>query len=118
MAALSTTKDSIPPGFATLDEAHQEMLDCARYGDVDDLKALLSHPVVSVNHVAPGSGNTALHLACANGEVGCVEVVLARSDAEHRSNESGNYPLHYASLNGHLECVSKVRAKGCEERTA
>mmetsp|Transcript_24213 Transcript_24213/g.48151 ORF Transcript_24213/g.48151 Transcript_24213/m.48151 type:complete len:403 (-) Transcript_24213:101-1309(-) len=110
MTSLSTVKDATipPPGFATLDEAHQEMLDCARYGDVEDLRQLLCHPSVSVNHAAPGSGNTALHLACANGEAGCVEVVLARPDAEHRSNESGNYPLHYASLNGHLACVNKL----------
>ena len=108
MSALSS---DVPPGFSTIDDAHQEMLDCARYGDVDDLRALLSHSSISVNHTAPGSGNTALHQACANGETGCVDAILAKADAEHKANGSGNYPLHYASLNGHVACVNKLLAR-------
>ncbi|GMH66038.1 hypothetical protein TL16_g04342 [Triparma laevis f. inornata] len=102
----SFTSPPVPPGFPTLEAAHMELLECARYGDNDDLASLLSHPSTNVNFKNPQSGATALHQACANGHEVCCSHILAQPDVLHLSNDSGNTPLHWASTNGHKKVVS------------
>ncbi|GMI00740.1 hypothetical protein TrVE_jg11100 [Triparma verrucosa] len=101
MASFTTP---VPPGFATLEAAHVEMLECARYGDSDDLLALLSHPSTDVNYKNP-QGTTALHNACANGHETCCSHILAQEEVLHLANDAGNTPLHWASTNGHKKVV-------------
>ncbi|GMI41557.1 hypothetical protein TeGR_g14319 [Tetraparma gracilis] len=81
------------------------MLLCARYGEDSDLLSLLSlsfpgNGSVPVNHRDASSGNTALHLACANNHPAAVRLLLGRPGAEHLPNGAGNYPLHWAAANG------------------
>ena len=93
-----------------LDSALSEMLDCARYGDLPELKAFLDHASIDVNH-RDGGGNTALHKACANGHVDCVKVILEREGVHHVGNDSGNTPLHWACSNAKPDIVKLLLDK-------
>jgi len=79
------------------EEDHKEVLECARYNELDDLKYLLSIGC-DVNYLDTG-GSSALHKAAANGFVEILEV-LRQSGARFVSNQSGNTPLHFACLTG------------------
>eukprot|EP00729_Bicosta_minor_P017468 gene17468-23692_t len=87
--------------------AEAELLECARYGETDDLKLLLSEGV-SPNH-AGGGGNTPLHMASANGFLECVRALIERK-ATYVNNDNGNSPLHWAVLNKHLEVTKLLMA--------
>ncbi|RUS33839.1 ankyrin repeat protein [Jimgerdemannia flammicorona] len=98
-----------------------DIIQSARHGDLDDLRSS-SHPP----HFLAAKdefGNTALHMASANGHLETVEYLLATlatlSDvptAEHINtrNEQGNTPLHWAALNGHLEVVEALVKRGAD----
>ena len=81
-----------------------EFLECARYGETEDVQALLDAGA-DINFT-DGSGNTALHRASANGHADVVKL-LAERGAQYKANNSGNYPLHWAALNGHI-AVAKL----------
>ena len=84
------------------EEMDREVLECARYGEEDDLRSLLVAGA-SVNHT-DGSGNTAIHKASANGEVGCLRV-LKEFGAIYLGNKQGNLPTHWAAQNGKVETL-------------
>ena len=77
----------------TPEDEGRELLECARYGEDDDLKALLDKGVPA--GFADDQGTTALHRAAANGHLACVEL-LAAGGCPHAPNASGNTPLHWA----------------------
>lgn len=92
------------------EEDSLELLECARYGELDELMAL--HQQGIDLNFKDGGGNTgtlefrvitnvrviALHRACANGHVDVVKYLI-KSGASFCGNESGNTPLHWAVLN-------------------
>lgn len=91
----------------TQEEMDEELLQCARYGDIDDLKTLLEAGA-SVNH-KDDMGNSALHKAAANGHVECLELLKAHG-ALHNPNDQGNYPIHWAAQNGKSGAVKFLLA--------
>jgi ankyrin repeat protein len=84
-------------------EMNIEVLECARYGEEEDLLALLNAGA-DVNYV-DDSGNTALHRAAANGEVGCLKI-LKSFNAIYKENGSGNSPIHWAAQNAKVEALN------------
>ena len=84
-----------------MEELSSELLECARYGEIEELAAIIDSKEVPIDHKDIG-GNTALHKACANGHVDCVAALL-KGGALSTGNESGNTPLHWAAANGHLK---------------
>jgi len=84
------------------DEMDAEVLECARYGEEDDLRGMIVAGG-RVNHCDAG-GNSALHKASANGEVGCLRI-LKEFGAEYSANDEGNLPSHWAAQNGKDEAL-------------
>jgi ankyrin repeat protein len=86
--------------------ASEELLECARYGETDAVRALLDAFPDIINSV-DGSGSTALHKACANGHVSTATLLIQRG-ANQLRNQSGNTPLHWAAASGHEQIVRLV----------
>ena len=80
------------------------MLMSARGGDLDAVKECLAEDV-PINHQDVEMGNSALHLACANGHKEVVEFLLDAGADINSLNKSKNTPLHWAALLGRLEVV-------------
>ncbi|DAZ97381.1 TPA: hypothetical protein N0F65_003404 [Lagenidium giganteum] len=84
------------------------VLQSARSGDLEAMVAVLEeHKALAdqlANYAQEGTGNTPLHMACANGHLECAKELLNRG-ALHVPNASGNYPLHWAVQNKHLKLV-------------
>lgn len=93
------------------DEIQEEWILAARYGDIDVLHAILeSSPHVDasvINGQDAQNGNTALHMAAANGHMAVVATLLQqRPVLQHNlTNHAGNTPLHWAAANGHDQVV-------------
>jgi hypothetical protein len=89
-----------------------EMLECARYEELEDLESILKAGMVPVDYQNAGL-NTALHYAAANGFVSIAATLLDRG-AKNLPNSSGNTPLHWALQNKHIELAKLVltRASG------
>jgi ankyrin repeat protein len=104
---------SAAPAVPFSPEDHEEFLECARYGELEDIKSLLAEGI-NVNY-RDESGITALHRAAGNGHVE-VAVALLDAGAVHGPNSSGNTPLHWACLLGHSGVVEVLlaRATGIE----
>ena len=85
------------------EEAPDELLECARYGEVDAVRSLLDAYPDIINTV-DGNGSTALHKACANGHVSTAKLLIQRG-ASTLKNQSGNTPLHWAATSGHEQIV-------------
>ncbi|CAO3596692.1 unnamed protein product [Absidia cylindrospora] len=103
--------------------ANQELIEnliyCARYGELEDLKQSNAAPELYVTK--DDDGNTALHMASANNHIEIVLFILEQlkklGDEQLRGlvnvqNGQGNTPLHWAALNGHLEVVKALVSNG------
>ena len=86
-----------------LQEANAETLECARYGEDDDLRALFTTHGADPNY-GDDNGTMAMHRAAANGQVGCLQV-LKEFGSLHKPNMQGNLPIHWAALNGQAESL-------------
>jgi hypothetical protein len=75
------------------------VLECARYGEDEDLYSYLKAGA-DVNFT-DDSGNTCLHKASANGHVNCLKI-LKDFDAKHIPNQEGNFPIHWSAVNNQL----------------
>lgn len=98
-----------PPRITCADEdAGDEMLMCARYGEFEDMVAILNHGTVPVDYQNDGL-NTALHYVSANGNMECIRELLKRG-ARSLGNSSGNTPLHWAVQNKQFEATTELLA--------
>ena len=90
----------------TLEECRDELMEAARYDDVDVVRALLHcHPKL-VDAVEESSGNTAWHMAAGNGHTRVLELLqLVSTASSNATNKAGNTPLHWATTNGHQAAV-------------
>ena len=88
----------------TEEDACFELLEAARYGEVDLIRAILETFPTCIN-ATDESGSTALHKACANGHVTTTQLLMAKG-ADCITNTSGNTPLHWAASNGHDQVVA------------
>eukprot|EP00752_Nemacystus_decipiens_P014334 g12753.t1 len=82
-----------------------DLLDCSRYGELEDVEAILASGV-DANH-QDSHGNTALHQSCANGHADVVRALI-KAGARHLPNAAGNRPLQWAVQNKHDACVKTL----------
>ncbi|KAG4306596.1 hypothetical protein PORY_000584 [Pneumocystis oryctolagi] len=100
-------------------EVFEAFFYAARLGD---LKTIQELPLSTINLFQQDEyGNTALHMASANGNLNVVQFLLSqlsKTNDKHKyisiQNEQGNTPLHWAALNGHLEVVSLLVKEGAD----
>jgi hypothetical protein len=110
----------------TLEEINQEILECARYGEVEELNDYIKNKGADCNY-QDENGNTAMHKAgsshsffslpficvcflAANGELACL-VILQQYGAKYLPNRQDNTPLHWAAQNAKLEAVKFLLSK-------
>jgi len=86
-------------------EMNQEVLECARYGEEDDLKQLLEAGADA--NFADAGGATALHKAAANGHEACIKV-LVQFGAKYVKNGTGNTPAHWAAENAKAGALKAI----------
>eukprot|EP00903_Cladosiphon_okamuranus_P006422 g6284.t1 len=82
-----------------------DLLDCSRYGELEDVEAILASGV-DANH-QDAHGNTALHQSCANGHANVIRALI-KAGASHLPNAAGNSPLQWAVQNKHEACVKTL----------
>ena len=105
----SIADEAAAPAAAPFDPEHgEELLLCARYGDLDDMNWYLTTGRVPVDFRNASNG-TALHYACVNGHLACVEALLAQG-AAHLPNLNNNTPLHWAVQQKHVHVVRALCA--------
>lgn len=90
-----------------MNEQQLELWDAARYNEPDIVRAILNASTDIINDQHPDSGNTALHMASANGNLTIVRLLLHHGADAQLANAAGNTPLHWAASNGQ-EDVCKV----------
>ncbi|ORZ19747.1 ankyrin repeat-containing domain protein [Absidia repens] len=113
--------------MAANQELIEDLIYCARYGELEDLKQSNAAPELYVTK--DDDGNTALHMASANNHIGknkknrirksffYLGTIEKLGDEQLRGlvnvqNGQGNTPLHWAALNGHLEVVKALVSNG------
>eukprot|EP00557_Chaetoceros_sp_GSL56_P007270 CAMPEP_0176489304 /NCGR_PEP_ID=MMETSP0200_2-20121128/7209_1 /TAXON_ID=947934 /ORGANISM="Chaetoceros sp., Strain GSL56" /LENGTH=524 /DNA_ID=CAMNT_0017886421 /DNA_START=63 /DNA_END=1637 /DNA_ORIENTATION=+ len=105
-ADLLQTASSLTP-----QEAQVELVECARYGEFDAVRALLqvwSDKIEDFVNTTDDYGSTALHKASASGHESTVQLLLYHK-AKHLPNTTGkNTPLHWAAANGHEKIVELI----------
>ncbi|KAM0857112.1 hypothetical protein ACQ4PT_048686 [Festuca glaucescens] len=91
-------------------EQAQDLIDAARYDELEDVVALFSAGV-SLDS-ADSQGRTALHMSSANGHLAVVEYLIQNGANVNSTNLEKNTPLHWACLNGHIEVIKALICAG------
>ncbi|KAJ1611770.1 methyltransfer [Cryptosporidium canis] len=95
----------------TVKEISDEMTECARYGELEDMKFILDKYKIDVDY-QDDNGNTALHKSSANGHLGVVRELLERGASINKQNNNGNSSLHWAVMNKKREVVIQLLSDG------
>ena len=107
-------------------ELEQAFVDCARYNDLDVLIAAIKEDPDLLPDSRDAHGNSALHMASANGFQDVVRVLLSRKNSApfdkrpagefqrflDAQNENGNTALHWAAQNNRKDIVRMLCEAG------
>lgn len=96
-----------------------EIVEFARYGELQIIEELSRLGLLQkLTDATDARGNTALHMAAANGHTEMVSFILAavENNAEYvnRLNVDGNTALHWSCLNGHADIVRALLGAGAD----
>ncbi|KAF8670409.1 hypothetical protein HU200_050714 [Digitaria exilis] len=98
---------------ATTAEQAQDLIDAARYDDLEDVVALFSAGVSLDSTDSQGrTGCLPLHMASANGHLAVVEYLIQNGANVNATNLEKNTALHWACLNGHIEVIKALISAG------
>ena len=97
----------------TLEEYY---LECARFGELSDLKEAMKDATKEFNvNLVDFGGNTALHLASANGFIDVVKYLVNDLHCDiNPKNKSQSTPLSWAAFNGQKAVVEFLLEKGAD----
>lgn len=96
-----------------------EIVEFARYGELQIIEELERLDLLHrLREATDSRGNTALHMAAANGHTEVVRFILkAVGDDKafvNRLNSENNTALHWACLNGHADVVQALLESGAD----
>ena len=97
----------------TLEEYY---LECSRFGELSDLKEAMKDAKEDFNvNLVDFGGNTALHLASANGFIDVVKYLVDELHCDiNPKNKSLSTPLSWAAFNGQKSVVEFLLEKGAD----
>ena len=97
----------------TLEEYY---LECARFGELKELKEAMKDATKDFNvNLVDFGGNTALHLASANGFIEVVKYLVDELHCDvNAKNKSLSTPLTWAAFNGQKKVVEFLLEKGAD----
>ncbi|BEI84286.1 hypothetical protein CcaverHIS002_0408900 [Cutaneotrichosporon cavernicola] len=88
--------------MAPTPDEFEDLVLSARYGDLEDVQAFAdAYGWGAVSSARDDRGNSVLHMACGNGHLDVVKLILA-------NNEAGSPAVHWAVLNNHVACVQAL----------
>ncbi|EPZ34614.1 ankyrin [Rozella allomycis CSF55] len=88
-----------------------DFVECARFNELEEMKAMYVNPIEAKDN----RGNTALHMAAANGHIEIIKYLLELNSTKQfldAQNDNLNTALHWATLNGHVDVVSRLLKAG------
>ncbi|KAL3697651.1 hypothetical protein R1sor_011727 [Riccia sorocarpa] len=91
---------------ASAAEFSGEFLEAARYGDLEDIRAMAAQGVRRDS--SNERGRTALHMASANGHLEVVQYLISQGADMNAKKVEDNTPLHYASLNSQIPVLPEL----------
>lgn len=100
-----------------------DLLDLARYGDLDDLNLILGvcEGKKMIESCVDERHTSMVHMAAANGHVQVLKLLLGLPDVLGKmlnlQNLEGNTPLHWATLNSQVEAVRYLLDQGASLET-
>ncbi len=93
----------------------ETLLDLAKGGSADEIRAFLSLGSVSVDEAEPGSGVTALCVAADSGNISTAQVLVEMgANFKEPCTENGNSPAHFAARQGHVRILKILHEAGME----
>ena len=97
------------------DTSWRTLLDLAKDGSADEIRAFLSLGSVSVDDEEPGSGVTALCVAADSGNFATAKVLVEMgAKFKEPCTENGNSPAHFAARQGHVRILEILHEAGME----
>ncbi|GBB99504.1 hypothetical protein RclHR1_03540023 [Rhizophagus clarus] len=107
---------------ALSEEVIEEVIACARYGELEELRTIINLYPATYLELKDDQGNTALHMASANGHLEIVRFIIQTLGSSlkkivNTQNDSGNTPLHWSALNGHEKVVELLIKNGSDAKT-
>lgn len=96
----------------------EDLLDFARYGEYEALKAISESEYASKLASFDSQNVSLLHMTSANGHFECTKLLLECPEVVDKciniKNAEGNTPLHWAALNAHVNVVCLLLEKGAD----
>lgn len=96
----------------------EDLLDFARYGELEALQSIFESEYASRLASFDGNKVSLLHMVAANGYLECAELLLkcpeVCKDSLNSTNSEGNTPLHWAALNSHVPLVRLLLESGAD----
>ena len=111
------------------EEIEVEWMESCRHGEIDILRALINTTTTTTSSVTtnskwltnyrqPTSGNTGLHMACANNHLHVVKYLIEELHHPFTTNVAKNTPLHWAASNGSADVVEYLLTSSSSSTTA
>lgn len=117
LATAVTTEH--PSGTSALSQSSQSPADVpqaivreAAHGRCDALKELIDNHGDKVD--CRSGGRTPLQLACHQGHLSCVLLLLSRNADISAADDDGDSPLHYAAFGNQPGVIEALLGKGCQ----
>nr|UEK51564.1 MIB2-like protein [Parasacculina yatsui] len=114
-STTSADQTSSTPGHRPLPppaDVPQAIVREAAHGRCDALRDLLDKHGDKVN--CKSGGRTPLQLACHQGHLSCVLLLISRNADISAADDDGDSPLHYAAFGNQPEVIKALLSKGCQ----